>query len=216
VRVRAPAHGPCPTKYPAPKQSLGPLRSILRIGNAIQRHRRCKEDGGEERPEPAAPPCSPIGGAYANCTEEHVYHQRHPAVASAQEVRLTHLVGAAAPGRYRHLGGAEAPARALDARVSRCQQPRSRAGCRASGRVQEGGRAPSRKLPRSAGREYIVFTAAIRGNLNQTQARARRSQYILCAYPKRIPEQLASSTLALCSPHNGGSCEYTLRVDSLC
>jgi hypothetical protein len=46
-----------------------------------------------------------------------VYHQRHPAAASTQEVRLTHLMGAAAPGRCIHLGGAEAPARALDARV---------------------------------------------------------------------------------------------------
>jgi hypothetical protein len=33
-----------------------------------------------------------------------VHHQRHTAVASAQEVRLTHLMGAAAPGRYRSTG----------------------------------------------------------------------------------------------------------------
>jgi hypothetical protein len=133
-------------------------------------------------PNPVTPPCStsvrlqkrpssnalkaPIGGAYATCTEEHVYHQRHPAVASAQEVRLTHLVGAAAPGRCRHLGGAEAPARALGTRVVfRSQQPRRAEETRGpqSGRAQEGRRATGRGFTRSAGREYKAFMVAIRG-----------------------------------------------------
>jgi hypothetical protein len=45
--------------------------------------------------------------------------------------RLTHLVGAGAPGGCRHLGGAESPARALDARVPRSQQSSGRASSRA-------------------------------------------------------------------------------------
>ena len=112
-------------------------------------------------PNPVTPPCStsvrlqkrpssnalkaPIGGAYATCTEEHVYHQRHPAVASAQEVRLTHLVGAAAPGRCRHLRRC----RSTGSCARRAGQPRPSAEKTRrpqSRRAQEGGKAPSRKV----------------------------------------------------------------------
>jgi hypothetical protein len=88
------------------------------------------------------------------------YHQRHPAVASAQEVRLTHLVGTAPPGRCRSTGScarrAGAPKPKPAAEKARKQQSGGE-------RAQEGGKAPGRNLLRSA---------AIRGNSDQTRARA--------------------------------------------
>jgi hypothetical protein len=83
--------------------------------------------------------------------------------------RQPHLGGAST-------GGAEAPARALDARVPRSQQQSGRAQERGEGgspRRERGEKAPGRNLPRSAGREYGVFTFVIRENLDHTQARAR-------------------------------------------
>jgi hypothetical protein len=101
------------------------------------------------------------------------------AVASAQEVRLTHRVGA--PSRRCHRVGTPAPGRCRQLQLQRSTvRARGRAGSAPkqaaeamptseerrgpqSGRAQEGQRAPTRKLLRSAGRECRAFTSAIRG-----------------------------------------------------
>jgi len=94
------------------------------------------------------------------------------AVASAQEVRLTHGVGA--PSRrcpeqaHQHLGGAGrwgtqarpggAPKQAAEA------MPSSRGDARAAERVRTGGaKSPDKFLSRSAGRECTAFASAPRG-----------------------------------------------------
>jgi hypothetical protein len=74
------------------------------------------------------------------------------------------------------LGGAEAPARALDARVPRSQQPSGRASNRAGAHRRGGGNPPAGIYPDPlAVARDTVFTVAIRGNLDQTRVRARRS-----------------------------------------
>ena len=129
---------------------------------------------------------------YVNCTEGRcmctTYHQRHPAVASAQEVRLTHLEWV-----QHHLGGAEAPARALGVRVprSRSQQPRRRASSRAEASAhRKGGKPP-------AG----ICSDPLR--LGETQIRrelellaTRRSQLTAADNPALSPSVLSTGTWA--------------------
>ena len=97
------SHGRCLMRQ---LRLLGLFRSNSHAGNKkIQRHRHCKEWGGE-RSEPATPPHSPAGGAHANVhlkfegmcaakTERVNPHQQpDKLLASGQEVRLSRRVGA--------------------------------------------------------------------------------------------------------------------------